>query len=63
MVYDESIIPALVKVLFSLLTLPGGSMGGDTTQIVAPPVAYIATTVRNEDTRDKFLIALGNNRL
>lgn len=51
MVYDKSIIPFLVQVLYQFLSGTFGSW----------PVAYIASTVRNEDTRDHFLVALGKN--
>ncbi|XP_046352247.1 protein-lysine N-methyltransferase EEF2KMT-like [Haliotis cracherodii] len=54
-VFDTSIIPALVSLLRQLLTCTP-----DTGQ---DPVAYITSTVRNEDTRDCFLIALGNEGL
>jgi len=49
-VYDTSIIPALVYVLKKLLHNKGSS-------------AFIASTIRNEDTRDAFLIALGQESL
>ena len=49
--YDLSIIPALVLMLKTLLC--GGANGSNT------PRAYIASTIRNEDTRDAFLIAMG----
>lgn len=52
-VYDKSIIPFLVQVLYQFLSGTFGSW----------PVAYIASTVRNEDTRDHFLVALGNKGL
>ena len=45
-VYDETIIPSLVNVLALLFE---GSV----------KIGYIASTVRNEDTRDIFLKALG----
>lgn len=48
-VYDKAIIPFLVHVLNQFLSGAFGSW----------PVAYIASTVRNEDTRDHFLVALG----
>ncbi|XP_022318118.1 protein-lysine N-methyltransferase EEF2KMT-like isoform X2 [Crassostrea virginica] len=52
-VYDKAIIPFLVHVLNQFLSGAFGSW----------PVAYIASTVRNEDTRDHFLVALGNKGL
>ncbi|XP_062567215.1 protein-lysine N-methyltransferase EEF2KMT-like [Saccostrea cucullata] len=52
-VYDKSIIPFLVHVLYQFLSGAFGSW----------PVAYIASTVRNEDTRDHFLVALGGKGL
>ncbi|XP_076441598.1 protein-lysine N-methyltransferase EEF2KMT-like [Babylonia areolata] len=54
-VYDPSIIPSLVSLLRRLLD-PGtdGSLQRR---------AYIASTVRNEDTRDAFLIALSSEGL
>ncbi|XP_061182603.1 protein-lysine N-methyltransferase EEF2KMT-like [Saccostrea echinata] len=52
-VYDKSIIPFLVQVLYQFLSGAFGSW----------PVAYIASTVRNEDTRDHFLVALGGKGL
>ncbi|KAK6169196.1 hypothetical protein SNE40_020294 [Patella caerulea] len=54
-VYDASIMPSLVAVLQMLL-----KPNVDTGQV---PVAYIASTVRNEDTRDNFLILLGSEGL
>ncbi|XP_059169052.1 protein-lysine N-methyltransferase EEF2KMT-like [Physella acuta] len=54
-VYDTSIIPALVFVLKSLL-----DTGPDSNR---KPKAYIASTIRNEDTRDAFLIAMGSEGL
>jgi len=51
-VYDVRIIPSLVSVLKAFLARPGTGEGD--TQCVA----YIASTIRNEDTRDQFLIAL-----
>ncbi|XP_052768110.1 uncharacterized protein LOC128208595 [Mya arenaria] len=48
-VYDVRVIPALVHVLKTFLTPSDGR---------SPCVAYIASTIRNEDTRDQFLIAL-----
>lgn len=53
-VYDISIIPPLVKVLKLFLTRSVGQ---------SSCVAYIASTVRNEDTRDQFLIALSKFKL
>ncbi|KAH9495580.1 Protein-lysine N-methyltransferase eef2kmt [Bulinus truncatus] len=54
-VYDTSIIPALVFVLKILLeTGPNSNR---------KPKAYIASTIRNEDTRDAFLIAIGSEGL
>ncbi len=52
-VYDPSIIPALVRVLSTLLhrCLPNG----------VRPVAYIASTIRNTETRDIFLSYLGKS--
>lgn len=50
-VYDSSIIPALVFVLKSLLEKGASSK--------VKPYAYVASTIRNEDTRDSFLIAMG----
>ncbi|KAK3090413.1 hypothetical protein FSP39_011643 [Pinctada imbricata] len=50
-VYDKTIIPALVFVLHILLS--------KTTECGEKPVAYVASTIRNEDTRDHFLISLG----
>lgn len=46
-VYDSSIIPSLVKVVQTLLKQPHG------------PVAYVASTIRNEATRDEFFTHLG----
>ncbi|CAL1533523.1 unnamed protein product [Lymnaea stagnalis] len=54
-VYDTSIIPALVFVLKSLL-----DTGPDSNR---RPKAFIASTIRNEDTRDAFLIAMGSEGL
>ena len=48
-VYDKDIIPSLVKILVRLLKPRPNLI----------PLAYIASTVRNEDTRDYFLINLG----
>ncbi|GAB1602456.1 protein-lysine N-methyltransferase EEF2KMT-like [Argonauta hians] len=50
-VYDTTVIPSLVFVLKKLLsvTLENGEK----------PVAYVASTVRLEDTRDQFLFTLG----
>jgi len=48
-VYDVSIVPSLVRVLKTFLVPSRGH---------PPCVAYIASTIRNEDTRDQFLIAL-----
>ena len=53
-VYDNSIIPALVFVLKSLLS--SEPLDG------VIPQAFIASTVRNEDTRDEFLIAIGKSQ-
>ncbi|KAK7112514.1 hypothetical protein V1264_011962 [Littorina saxatilis] len=50
-VYDPSIIPSLVRLLRKLLE-PGKKSK-----------AFIASTVRNEDTRDAFLIALSSEGL
>ena len=52
-VYDPSIIPALVNILHVLLIrkLPNGRQ----------PVAYIASTIRNSETRDLFFEALGTH--
>jgi len=50
-VYDIIIILPLVKVLKMFLSRPHEDSRG-------PTVAYIASTIRNEDTRDQFLIAL-----
>ncbi|KAJ8318061.1 hypothetical protein KUTeg_003152 [Tegillarca granosa] len=54
-VYDKTIIPALVNVLRCLLSfdLSNGQR----------PVAYVTSTIRNEDTRDHFLITLANEGL
>ena len=54
-VYDPSVVPCLVSLLHQLL-IRGGSSS-------SPPSAYIASTVRNEDTRDAFLVALGKQHL
>ncbi|XP_012938029.1 protein-lysine N-methyltransferase EEF2KMT [Aplysia californica] len=54
-VYDTSIIPALVFVLKSLL-----DTGPDSNR---KPKAFIASTIRNEDTRDEFLVAMGSEGL
>ncbi|CAG5121671.1 unnamed protein product [Candidula unifasciata] len=54
-VYDTSIIPALVFVLKSLL-----DTGPESNR---KPKAYIASTIRSEDTRDAFLIAIGSEGL
>ncbi|KAI0218216.1 hypothetical protein LSAT2_030063 [Lamellibrachia satsuma] len=51
-VYDTSIIDALVRVIRWLLSWPGKS------NISHSPVMFIASTVRNTDTRDCFLMAL-----
>ncbi|KAL4239695.1 Protein fam86a [Mactra antiquata] len=50
-VYDTSIIPALVSILKIILSQSSRS------------VAYIASTIRNEDTRDQFLITLSSEGL
>jgi hypothetical protein len=50
-VFDPTIVHSLVCVLRQLME-PMSSQS-------AACVAYIASTVRNEDTRDAFLIALG----
>lgn len=54
-VYDTTVIPSLVLVLKKLLsvTLENGEK----------PVAYVASTVRLEDTRDQFLFTLGNGSI
>lgn len=49
-VYDTSIIPYLVQLLRQLL------QPSPTTDVNKK--AFVASTVRNEDTRDAFLIAL-----
>lgn len=49
-VYDLSIIPALVLVLKTLLDCRGNTN--------TKPRAFVASTIRNEDTRDAFLIAM-----
>ncbi|CAE1280601.1 EEF2KMT [Acanthosepion pharaonis] len=54
-VYDTTIIPSLVLVLKTLLSL--------TLENGQKPVAYIASTVRHEDTRDQFLFTLGVQEL
>ncbi|RUS81850.1 hypothetical protein EGW08_010373 [Elysia chlorotica] len=54
-VYDLSIIPALVLVLKALLY--GRVSNG------RKPRAFIASTIRNEDTRDAFLIAMASEGL
>lgn len=52
LVYDASVISGLVQLLKSLLSRQSLS--------TAPtPVAYVACTVRSEDTRDQFLYSLG----
>ena len=56
-VYDTSIIDALVRVIQWLLSWPRKSTDGRS------PVMYIASTVRNTATRDSFLKALGNTSL
>ena len=50
-VYDPSIIPSLVNILHVLLdrNVPNGNK----------PTAYIASTIRNCETRDLFLEGLG----
>ena len=48
-VYDSSIIPSLVRVLKILLRKATSN----------PRMAIIASTVRNRQTRDEFLTALG----
>lgn len=52
-VYDPSIIPSLVSLLRQLLD-PGRAGSLHRT-------AFIASTVRNEDTRDAFLVALSQS--
>ncbi|CAC5370389.1 EEF2KMT [Mytilus coruscus] len=52
-VYDKEVIPSLVRVLLKVLKPKKNIV----------PVAYIASTVRNEDTRDFFLINLANEGL
>ena len=47
-VYDKTVIPSLVSVLKCLLC----------SEAKRRPCAYIASTIRNEDTRDQFLICL-----
>ncbi|ESP04044.1 hypothetical protein LOTGIDRAFT_156652 [Lottia gigantea] len=54
-IYDSTINPSLVAVLQMLL-----KPHPDTGQI---PIVYLASTVRNEDTRDSFLILLGSEGL
>ncbi|GFN81926.1 protein-lysine N-methyltransferase eef2kmt [Plakobranchus ocellatus] len=54
-VYDLSIIPALVFVLKTLLR--HNCLGNKKTR------AFIASTIRNEDTRDAFLIAMASEGL
>ncbi|XP_060074857.1 protein-lysine N-methyltransferase EEF2KMT-like [Ylistrum balloti] len=54
-VYDKSIMPALVSVLRKLLSLEIENGQRAT--------AFIASTIRNEDTRDHFLIVLANEGL
>ncbi|KAK3768198.1 hypothetical protein RRG08_031733 [Elysia crispata] len=54
-VYDLSIIPALVLVLKALLY--GGANSN------RKPRAFIASTIRNEDSRDAFLIAMASEGL
>ena len=48
--YDTSIVPSLVRVLHKLLHDEEGWIS---------PVAYIASTIRNEETHRCFLQALG----
>lgn len=48
-VYDKEVIPSLVRILLKVLKPKKNNV----------PIAYIASTVRNEDTRDFFLINLG----
>ncbi|XP_052262155.1 protein-lysine N-methyltransferase EEF2KMT-like isoform X2 [Dreissena polymorpha] len=55
-VYDVRLIPCLVRVLKLFLSRDPHSHG-------VPPVAYIAATIRSEDTRDQFLIALSSASL
>ncbi|CAI9718797.1 Hypothetical predicted protein [Octopus vulgaris] len=50
-VYDTTVIPSLVLVLKKLLSI--------TLENGEKPVAYVASTVRLEDTRDQFLFTLG----
>ncbi|XP_069125293.1 protein-lysine N-methyltransferase EEF2KMT-like [Argopecten irradians] len=54
-VYDVSIMPALVSVLRKLLSLE--------MECGQRATAVIASTIRNEDTRDHFLIVLANEGL
>ncbi|XP_033729366.1 protein-lysine N-methyltransferase EEF2KMT-like [Pecten maximus] len=54
-VYDKSIMPALVSVLRKLLSLEIENGQRAT--------AFVASTIRNEDTRDHFLIVLANEGL
>lgn len=56
-VYDEGIIPHLVRVLSSLLRRPAGNA------VQRMPTAIISSTVRNPLTRDRFLTALGKEPL
>ncbi|CAG2246241.1 EEF2KMT [Mytilus edulis] len=52
-VYDKEVIPSLVRILLKVLKPKKNNV----------PIAYIASTVRNEDTRDFFLINLANEGL
>ena len=58
-VYDTSIIPSLVNVLQRLLHVQAASDEEVDTAIRSPPVAYVASTIRNEETYKSFLHALG----
>ena len=51
-VYDTSIVPSLVRVLHKLLHI-------NDQERRTPPVAYIASTIRNEETHQCFMQALG----
>lgn len=53
-VYDKSVLPGLIFVLKKLLSVDLGN--GE------KPTAYIASTIRNEDTRDQFFIMMSKSK-
>ncbi|KAL5018206.1 hypothetical protein ScPMuIL_003928 [Solemya velum] len=54
-VYDKSVLPGLISILKKLLSMDLGN--GE------KPTAYIASTIRNEDTRDQFFIMMNKEDL